>query len=286
MIEPIKKAKVGKIFQGQTCLHLVIWDRFSETSNTRGLTLMNELVQKFDLVMPMLRPIGRSPKYYSEDSKAEFKYHPPNRFCQSVPSTLLLDTNHTGHCELWIQVANIIEKDLFEFLISFFNEQDNNFAIFLNHNSPIWAPLSPKYAKTRYDLGTKIDYEINYDISKKQLPGFLKLIWYLSSVIITNWFSTQGQNISWIDPLKQKDVLFHLMGKIFADINPREYGISSTFDSIDPSDFGVAHMAAFAINVLTRVSQVYTIEDYFRNPNTTRPYCYPNKDEFLKVFRS
>lgn len=254
MKESIKKAKVGKIFQGQTCLHLVIWDRFSETSNTRGLTLMKELVQKFDLVMPMLRPIGRSPKYYSEDSKTEFKYPPPNRFCQAVPSSLLLDTNHTGHCKLWIQVANIIKKDLLEFLKSFFNEQGDNFAIFLNHKIPDWAPLGESYAKTRYDLGTKIDYEINYDISKKQLPGFLKLIWYLSSAVITDWFSTQGQNISWIDPFGQKDVLYDLMSKIFDDIDPREYEIFSTFDSIDPSDFGVAHMAAFAINAITRVS--------------------------------
>jgi len=87
-------------------------------------------------------------------------------------------------------------------------------------------------------LGTKIDYEINYDISKKQLPGFLKLVLYRSSVVISDWFSTQDQNISWIDPFVQKEVLYDLMGKIFADINPREYGISSTFDSIDPSDFG------------------------------------------------
>lgn len=286
MKESIKKAKVGKIFQDQTCLHLIIWDRFSETSNTRGLTLMKELIQKFDLVMPMLRPIGRSPQYYSEDTKTEFRNPLPNKFCQTIPSAPPLDNNYTGYCELWIQVANIIKKDLLEFLKSFFNEQGDNFAIFLNHKIPDWAPLGESYAKTRYDLGTKINYDINYDISKKQLPGFLKLIWYLSSVVITDWFSTQGQNISWIDPLVQKDILFDLMGKIFADITPREYGISSTFDSIDPSDFGVAHMAAFAINAITRVSHVYMIEDYFRNPTTTRPYYYPDKDEFLKVFRS
>jgi len=284
MIRPIQKANVGKIFQGETCLHVIIWDRFNETINTRGLTLMKDLIRKFDLVMPMLRPIGRSPKYYSEDSKAEFKYPPPNRFCQGVPSTLLLDANHTGHCELWIQVSNIIKKDLLEFLKSFFNEQGDNFAIFLNHKMPDWAPLGKSYAKTRYDLGTKIDYEINYDISKKQLPGFLKLIWYLSSEVIADWFSAQGQNISWIDPLAQKDVLFDLMGRIFADINPKEYGISSTFDSIDPSDFGAAHMAALAINAITKVSNVYQIEQYFRNSNITRPYNYPNRDEFLKVF--
>jgi len=284
MMEPIKKVKVGKIFQGQTCLHLVIWDRFSETSNTRGLTLMNELVQKFDLVMPMLRPIGRKSNGYIDSMKNDFREPVPNSISVDIPSAPILPGEYSGHCELWIQVADKIKMDLLEFLISFFNKQDHNFAIFLNHNSPIWAPLSPKYAKTRYDLGTKIDYEINYDIGEKQLAGFLKLIWYLSSVVISDWFSTQGQNISWIDPFVQKDVLYDLMGKIFADINPSEYGITSTFDSIDPSDFGVAHMAAFAINAITKVSNVYQIEQYLRNSNITHPYNYPNRDEFLKVF--
>jgi len=164
--------------------------------------------------------------------------------------------------------------------------RSERFCAFLNNKNPLWQPLSNSYQDCPYVTarnggGT----DILCDIGEGQMPAFLKLIWYRSSVVIAEWLSTQGENISWIDPLGQKDLICYLMKKIFEDINPKEYGISSTFGSIDPSAFGAAHMAAFAINAITRISHVYTIEDYFRNPKTTRPYCYPDKDEFLKVFR-
>lgn len=286
MIGSIKKAKVGTIFQGQSCLHLVIWDRFSDSINIRGLTLMTELIQKFELVMPMLRPIGRKSNGYIVGMKNDFQEPVPNSISVDIPSAPILPGNYSGHCELWVQIADSINDSVLKFLKSYIDEQNGNFAIFLNHNTPDWAPFGRSYAKTRYEFGTRTDYQIKYDISEKQLPGFLKLIWYLSSVIIADWFSTQGQNISWIDPFVQRDILYNLMVKIFADINPGEYGISSSFDSIDPSEFGIAHMAAFTINAITKVSNVYQIEQYFRNLNITRPYNYPNKDEFLKVFRS
>jgi len=283
---PIKKVKAGEIFEGNTYLHLVIWDRFSETSNTRGLTLTNELVQKFDLVMPMLRPLGRSPQNYLEDSKTEFRKPPPNRFCQKIPSAPLLDNNHTGHCEQWIQVADSIENHLMDFLEKHINRKDIIFGVFLNRENPVWQPLGDSmkkcdYAMARDGLGTKI----LCDIGEKQVSAFLKLIWYQSSVVIDEWVSKQTTN-PWIDPLSQKDILCDLMAKIFADINPNEYGIPCSFESIDPSAFGVAHMAAFAINTITMVLHVYRIEQYFGNSNVTQPHAYASRDEFLQAFRN
>lgn len=247
---------------------------------------MNELIQKFDLVMPMLRPLGRSPQNYSENYKTEFRNSPPNRFCQKIPSASLLDKNHTGHCELWIQVADPINSNLMDFLKTHINRRDIIFGVFLNRENPVCQPLGDSmqncdYAGARNGLGTNI----LCDIGEAQLPGFLKLIWYRSSVVIAEWFSAQPQNASWIDPVRQKDVLCKLMGRIFSDLNPKEYGISSSFASIDPSAFGVAHMAAFAINTVTKATHVYQIEQYFGN-NITRPYSYPSREEFLKEFRS
>ena len=134
------------------------------------------------------------------------------------------------------------------------------------------------YVKVRDGLGTKI----LCDIGEKQMPAFLKLIWYRSSVVIAEWLSTHIID-PWIDPPSQKDVIQALMSEIFADINPGEYGLYSTFESIDPSAFSAAHMAAFAINAITRVSHIYQIEQYFGD-KITQPYCFTSKEEFLKAF--
>jgi len=284
MVKGNKKVNIGQVFGEKSCLHMIIWDRFCDKTHTSGLRLVRMLIDNFDLVMPMLRPLGRKSNGYIVGMKNDFQEPVPNSISVDIPSAPILPENYSGHCELWVQIADSINDSVLEFLKSYIDEQNGNFAIFLNHNTPDWAPFGRSYAKTRYEFGTRTDYEIKYDISEKQLPGFLKLIWYLSSVIIADWFSTQGQNISWIDPFVQKDVLYDLMGKIFTDINPGEYGISSSFDSIDPSEFGIAHMAAFAINAITKVYSVYQIEQYFRNSNITRPYYYSHRDEYLKQF--
>ena len=281
-----KKARAGEIFKNKTYLHLVIWDRFCDKSHTRGLTLMKEIVKEFDLVMPMLRPLGRTPHNYSDDFKTKFKKPPPNELCDVIPLAPLLRGNYTGHCELWVQVADSFNCTVVDFLRERIKKKDSLFGVFLDRENPIWQPLGDSmqkcdYAVARDGLGTTI----LCDIGEGQQAAFLKLIWYRSSMVIAEWFSMQPQNISWIEPLEQRDVLYDLMNKIFADIAPRKYGISSSFDSIDPSAFGVAHMAAFAINAITKVSHVYQIEQYFGN-NITRPYSYPSREEFLKAFRS
>ncbi|MBW2066114.1 MAG: hypothetical protein JRJ03_14440 [Deltaproteobacteria bacterium] len=284
-LKRLKMAKVGEIFQGKTCLHVIIWDRFCERSHISGLRLMKELVEQFDLAMPMLRPIGRRPHNYSEDSKTEFGKPPPNTLSDGIPSAPLLNKKHTAHCEMWVQVADAINDDLIDFFKKYINTKDSIFGAFLDRKNPEWQPLGDSiqncnYAMARDELGRKIVC----DIGEKQLPAFLKLIWYRSSVVISGWLSDQGDKWSGIDPLRQKTDLHDIMAKIFIDINPREYGIRSSFDSIDPSGFGVSHMAAFAINAITKVSHIYTIEDYFGNGNVTQPHSYPCKEKFLKQF--
>ena len=278
-------AKVGKIFQGKTRLHLLIWNRFSEKSHTSGLVLVKKLIEDYDQVMPMLRPIGRKHNGYRDGLKSDFEEPVPNFISKSIPPAPILPGDYSAHCELYIQVADSVNNNLLDTIKPILKE-DNGFAAFLNHRNPTLGPLGEsmrecQYAVARDGLGTKI----LCDIGEKQVPAFLKLIWYRSSVVIDEWVSKQTTN-PWIDPLSQKDILCDLMAKIFADINPKEYGISSSFESIDPSAFGVAHMAAFAINTITRVSHVYQIEQYFENPCVTQPQSYPSREEFLKVFRN
>lgn len=281
----VKKAKVGKIFEGENSLHLVIWDRFCEASHISGLALMRQLVEQFDLVMPMLRPLGRGSTYYTHDAKTDFKEPPPNRLCQAIPSAPLLDKSHTGHCELWMQVGDSSNSDLIDFLGEHIRAKNTALGVFLDRKNHLWEPLGGSsvdtcaYAKSLRGLGTNF----LRDIAERQIPAFLKLIWYRSSAVIAEWFSRHTHHL-WIDPLSQRNVIHALMSEIFTDISPEEYGLSSSFESVDPSTFGVAHMAASAINAITRVSHFYQIEQYFPNLNATHPHCFPSRESFLEMF--
>ena len=279
----LKMAKVKEIFQDKTCLHLIIWNRFSEKSHTSGLVLVKKLIEDYELVMPMLRPIGRKHNGYGDGLKSDFEEPVPNFISKRIPPASILPGGYSAHCELFIQVADSVNNNLLD-TIKPLLKQDNSLAAFLNHRNPIWGPLGEsmpgcQYAVARDGLGTKI----LCDIGEEQMPAFLKLIWYRSSVVIAEWLSKQIRN-SWIDPLSKRDAIYTLMSKTLADISPGEYGISSAYDSIDPSAFGVAHMAAFAINAITQVSHVYQMEQYFGNRNVTQPHSYPSREKFLKQF--
>lgn len=284
MEKVLKIAKVGEIFEGGTSLHLVIWDRFSEKSHHSGLTLMKRLVEDFDLVMPMLRPLGRGPDDYSKDFRTKFDKSPPNILCDDIPSAPLLRLRNgytTGHCELWLQVADVINSTLIDFLRESFNKKGNVFAAFLSHEDPTKAPLGGSYAKAR----NGIDTEIRHDIGEDLYPAFLKLMWYRSSVVIVDWLSAQNVAIATIDPVTQKGVLHHLMTEILSDINPNDYGLPSSFDPVDPSSFQVSHMSTFAVNALMPVTHKHQMGQYLGNEDVTHPYAFPNKEEFLKLFR-
>ena len=273
MSTAVRMAKVGEIFRGKNHLHLVIWNRFCAKSHSSGLMLVKKLIEDYDLVMPMLRPIGRKGNAYVNNVKSQFEEPVPNSISNEIPPAPTLRDGYSGHCELWIQVADVINSTLVDFLRERFNKKSNGFAALLYHNdNPTWAPLSRSYANGRNGLSKNI----RRDIGEEQLPAFLKLIWYRSSVVIIDWLSTQNGAIPTIDPVTQKGVLHDLMTKILSSINPNDYGLSSSYDSIDPSSFGVSHMSALAIEALTAVTRLYQIE--------TRPYIYPNKEEFLKLF--
>lgn len=277
MSTSVRIAKVGEIFSDKNHLHLVVWNRFCPKSHTSGLMLVKKMIEDYDLVMPMLRPIGRKGNAYVDNVKSQFEEPVPNSISNEIPSAPTLGEDYSGHCELWIQVADVINSTFVSFLRREFNKKSNVFAALLYHNSPTLAPLGKSRVRN-------VDPEILRDIGKDQLLAFLKLIWYRSSVVIVDWLSTQNGAIPTIDPVTQKDVLHDLMTKIMSSINPNDYGLSSSYDSIDPSSFGVSHMSAFAINALTVVTYLYQIEQYFENPNITHPYSYPNKEEFLKLF--
>ena len=284
MSKSVRRAKVGEIFEGGTSLHLVIWDRLSEKSHPSGLTLMKRLVEEFDLVMPMLRPLGRGPDDYSKDFRTKFDKSPPNILCDDIPSAPLLRRRNgytTGHCELWIQVADVINSTLIDSLRESFNKKSNVFAAFLNHGNPIWTPLGDSDARARNGFDTEIRHDIGED---KYYSALLKLMWYRSSVVIVDWLSAQDGAIATIDPVTQKGVLHGLMAEILSNINPNDYGLSSSFNSVDPSSFGVSHMSAFAVNALMPVIHFHQMEQYLGNQKVTRLKLYPNKEEFLKLF--
>jgi len=270
MSTAVRMAKVGEIFRGKNHLHLVIWNRFCAKSHSSGLMLVKKLIEDYDLVMPMLRPIGRKGNAYVNNVKSQFEEPVPNSICNEIPPAPTLREGYSGHCELWIQVADAINSTLVDFLRGRFNKKSNGFAALLYHNSPTLAPLGKLHVRNGFDT------EILRDIGKNQLPAFRKLIWYRSSVVIVDWLSTQNGAIPTIDPVTQKGVLHELMTKIMSSINPNDYGLSSSYDSIDPSSFGVSHMSALAIDALTVVTHLYQIE--------THPYSYPNKEGFLKLF--
>ena len=202
MSTAVRMSKVGEIFRGNNHLHLVIWNRFCTKSHSSGLMLIKKLIEDYDLLMPILRPIGRKGNAYINNVKSQFEEPVPNSISNEIPPAPTLRDGYSGHCELWIQVADDINSTLVDFLRERFNKKSNG-----------------------------LSKNIRRDIGEEQLPAFLKLIWYRSSVVIVEWLSTQNGAIPTIDPVTQKSVLHNLMTKIMSSINPNDYGLSSSYDS-------------------------------------------------------
>lgn len=202
----------------------------------------------------------------------------------ALRQTPLLDGIRSAHCELWIQVNEGDNKALRDHVERLFANAGSA-CYFWNHNNPTWAPLGSsmndcQYAQARHSWGTKVLCDLQANI-----PEFLKLIWFRASEEICCYLRRNNG----FAPLREANglrPLRNLMIDTFNDIDLREYGLSLSALIVDPTDYGSAHLAAFAFNALTEVQSngIHQIEQYLNNPNATHPEALADRAAFISQF--
>lgn len=268
------------IFGPPTHLHLVLWNRLDSRDHAKAMQAICSLLESdyAKEIMPLIRPIGRARQTYrtfAMDGTFE-KVDTVN-----LDRAPLLDDKHTAHCELWIQTRNpSIDK-----LEASFGNLDS--ACFLwERIDPVWQPLGSgmhdcSYATSR---DAKLD-KLLCTFCDDRIAWIMKLIWHRATVEICALMKRHG-GYTPIDPLKKKADIRELMNRICKDIVLKDYGIVHDSTTIDPTDFGVSHMSAFAVNTVTQISnhQVYQLEQYFNNRRVTQPNSMDNRAQFLQLF--
>ena len=106
----IKKLNALKILNDSSYLHMVIWKRLDEDIHTKGLLLTKRLVEEYDLIMPLIRPIGRNSPH-KDAFKDDFHNPVPNFISKKCPQT-----HPSTNCELWIQVTEPENKKVINLL--------------------------------------------------------------------------------------------------------------------------------------------------------------------------
>lgn len=272
------------IFGPPTHLHLILWNRLNPDDHARGMDALKSFMESdwSKQNLPLLRPFGRRKDTYIDYSRN-------NTFSVTdlvnIDQTRELQTDQglkTAHCELWIQTRNpSIDK-----LESSFGDL-RSVCFLWEHNNPLWQPLGSgkfdfPYSKSRGGIHDKFLCTLCDD----RIAWIMKLIWYRASVEICEQMSRAG-GFAPIDPLIEKPAIRDIMNRICSDINLRDYGIVQDSTTIDPTDFDVSHMAAFAVNAITQISngQMYWLEHYPGNDyRMTRPNCMDNRAQFLQLF--
>jgi hypothetical protein len=113
----------------------------------------------------------------------------------------------------------------------------------------------------------------------------LKLIWFRATEAICDELATDN-SIGLLDIYKRSEQqqLVTFIEMALSDFKLSDYGIQSTHEVADPTRFGASHLTSSALSVLIDVKSDlrYTIEDYWNCKQATHPYCFPNRDEYVK----
>lgn len=273
------------IFGPPTHLHLVLWNRLDLRDHAKAMQAICSLLES-DIakeIMPLIRPIGRARQTYRT-------YAMDGTFEKADTVNLdrapLLDDKHTAHCELWVQVADSANSDAKTELKQLFGSL-NSVCFLWEHNNPLWQPLGSgkfdfPYSQSRGGTHDKFLCTLCDD----RIAWIMKLIWYRASVEICA-LMIRNSSYTPIHPINDKAGIKHFMARICSDIDLADYGIVRDTKKIDPTDSGASHLAAFAVNSITSVSNgsIYALESYYGNDQrVTRPYMLADREKFLSLF--
>lgn len=272
-----------------TELHLVLWARFDEPTHTAGLELVRSLLDSHEVdgeIMLFLRPFWRTtPERVLEPLHFQAEFREPDR---------PLDV---AWCELWLQASTDKATELGDVIREWCHRDggDNSRRAHLRwqgDGGPLWGPLSRglqdcQYAVTRTGGAQCFLAGIPAD----QIAWLLKLIWHRATVAIAD-LCLKGASPSILDPRTDQAKISNLAASILADIIPGAYGIDAPPRPLDPSEYVASHLAVFALNAVTKVSETpqgiaYQLEDYYPSLKklVTHPYRFASRCDYLRCLR-
>lgn len=272
-----------------TKLSLLVWHRLDQAVHQEALRFMKELMTNATLaahVMPLLRPAGRTQRDYDDwQTKARQTHGTPPAHCAPAGQSHL-------YCELWFQVQGQADAALWQKVQGWVNGCGHGWALHDIGSAPEnhWQPLADRLERCQYLECNPSGGEIRWcEMPKEQIPWALKVVWYRASEVLCEHLAQPTSD--WLlNPQCDRDRILRLLAEILSDINLNRYGIADSGTLLDPSRFGVSHMAAFAMNAVTAVEppDKYRLDQYWPplGDNATWPHRYPKLQDYLDAIRS
>jgi len=271
-------------------LHLVAWDRLDDQGvHAEGLKLMLDLLDSFgEDVMPLLRPVGRprGDSHYERGDQSPWADWAGDICGVAENGCLML-------CELWVNCSRTKSQLVADALRNWTNIRTGKAACWLRRKLPqdvVFEPLgSPgnNYYENlwREDRMGQVS-PIRNKLLPSEQPWLLKVVWYRSTEEVRCLLGPPNDAKFRLNPPLQSDRvrISDLAKDILKPFRPGDYGLLWREGHIDPTDLGISHMPAFAMNAVTAVSQqtIYQLEQYYLARHTTQPHWFADRGEYFR----
>ena len=276
-------------------LHLILWRRLNEACHDDGLGLAKRLLAEQDLVgdvMLLLRPYPRASYHHFQTSFA-------------IPDQPFPGSDDDPWCELWVQTSRAAADDVGKRLRAFRTDGMRRcFLQWMGDGGALWGPLSRgiqdcQYAATRPGGAQRWLAELPMN----QVAWLLKLIWHRATEeILTHCVTVGGLRL--LDPRTDQTDIADVADRALSTFLPAGYGVDTPDEPVEPSAYGVSHLAVGAINAVTINHTsggrgVYRLEkhydEYYRrqypqSPDggrlATLPHLFDSREQYLESLRA
>ena len=222
-------------------LHLVVWDRSDRTSHATGLRFAKALLEMpslAGLVMPLLRPAGRSCANAADIRQQAQEWQ---------------GARSPWSCELWVQVAASRECEAWtavsQEIKGAWNAEAGRCLGDLSYAR--WQPFgnspSDAYVVNSGPVPSSPDRGIYDSLACAYRSALLKLIWWQGTAALAGG-CVQSHGTQEFDPCADRDAMADLLGRMLQRLRLADFGLGSGKEEVHPSRFGASHMSCFALN--------------------------------------
>lgn len=265
---------LNNIFQSPTHLHLLCWNLFDIQLHKKGLLFIKQLIEDEDIkdiVLPMIRPLGRKDFSFYDGSVLEYG----NPGTENIDYDII-EGNNFSYLELWLQTSEELKELVWDKIRKWIDENQHGFARKSLQNE-IWRPFSSDlnengnyYPRHKTELPSNFPKVLSSIITESKIPIFLKYVWARSTEVIISKVILNGQ-IRLLDPIRERALFSNLLHEVVSEFDLMSTGLIGHFQNIDPKHFGISHMPAFAVNAITSPRPNYQVERVL-GQISTHPY--------------